>query len=65
MRAAEVAATRRRFELARFDLVHHLNQLETKKKFQLVSTGQAKLVTPTILHYAATLAVTRACADIS
>jgi hypothetical protein len=37
VRAAEVAATRRRFELSRFDLVHHLNQLETKKKFQLVS----------------------------
>jgi hypothetical protein len=36
LRAAEVAATRRRFELSRFDLVHHLNQLETKKKFQLV-----------------------------
>ncbi|CAM9785225.1 unnamed protein product [Chrysoparadoxa australica] len=36
LRAAEVAATRRRYELSRFDFVHYLNQLETKKKFQLV-----------------------------
>lgn len=36
VRSAEVAKTRRHFELSRFDLVHHLNQLETKKKFQLV-----------------------------
>ncbi|CAN0460993.1 unnamed protein product, partial [Discosporangium mesarthrocarpum] len=35
-RALEVSQAKRRFELARFDLVHHLNQLETKKKFQLV-----------------------------
>jgi len=36
IRAAEVAQIKRRFELGRFDLVNHLNQLETKKKFQLV-----------------------------
>ncbi len=35
-RLSEVATMKKRFELARFDLVHHLNQLETKKKFQLV-----------------------------
>jgi hypothetical protein len=32
----DLAQTRRRFELARFDQVSNLNQLETKKKFQLV-----------------------------
>jgi hypothetical protein len=37
-RSQDVAMARRRFELSRFDLVHHLNQLETKKKFQLVRT---------------------------
>ncbi len=36
VRFAETTDTKKRFELARFDLVHHLNQLETKKKFQLV-----------------------------
>ena len=32
----ELIVVRRRFELARYDLVNVLNQLETKKKFQLV-----------------------------
>lgn len=35
-KATEAAVAKKRFELARFDLVHHLNQLETKKKCQLV-----------------------------
>ncbi len=35
-REAAVAASKRRYELVRFDLVNLLNQLEIKKKFQLV-----------------------------
>lgn len=35
-KAAEVALAKKRFEMARFDLVHHLSQLETKKKHQVV-----------------------------
>ena len=34
-RLLAVKGSRKRYELARFDLVHELNQLETKKKFQL------------------------------
>ncbi|CAN0238295.1 unnamed protein product, partial [Ectocarpus fasciculatus] len=35
-RAAEVALSKKRFEMARFDFVHHLSQLETKKKHEVV-----------------------------
>lgn len=35
-RTQELIAIRRRYELGRFDLVNTLNQLETKKKFQLM-----------------------------
>ena len=35
-RAAEVAMAKKRFEMARFDLVQHLNQLETRKKHEVV-----------------------------
>ncbi len=35
-RLSDMATAQKRFECARFDLVHHLNELETKKKFQLV-----------------------------
>ncbi len=36
VRFAEITDKKKIFELARFDFVHHLNQLETQKKFQLV-----------------------------
>lgn len=35
-KGAEVALAKKRFEMARFDLVHHLNQLETRKKHEVV-----------------------------
>lgn len=35
-RAAEVALAKKRFEMSRFDLVQHLNQLETRKKHEVV-----------------------------
>ncbi|CAM9882221.1 unnamed protein product [Ectocarpus sp. 12 AP-2014] len=35
-RAAEVALSKKKFEMARFDFVHHLSQLETKKKHEVV-----------------------------
>ncbi len=35
-RLSDMATAQKRFECARFDLVHHLNELETKKKIQLV-----------------------------
>ncbi len=35
-RLSDIATAQKRFECARFDLVHYLNELETKKKFQLV-----------------------------
>jgi hypothetical protein len=35
-RHAEMMAAKRRYELARFDMVNALNSLEKKKKFQLV-----------------------------
>lgn len=31
-----MAQSKKRFEMARFDLVHHLSQLETKKKHEVV-----------------------------
>lgn len=35
-KAAEVAHAKKRFEMTRFDLVHHLWKLETKKKHEMV-----------------------------
>lgn len=35
-RTVEMALAKKKFEMARFDFVHHLNQLETLKKHQVV-----------------------------
>lgn len=35
-KAAEAAVSKKRFEMARFDLVHHLSQLEIRKKHEVV-----------------------------